>query len=276
MAKKSKAKNANVTNAKVIKNETENEKIVKQVVAADNKVASVILRSIFVTVVVGVVYLLWGNAPIWYEKLTIGMLIVTVFVTFFGLWYIEDNDKVNNYYAIESGISGEMTALRGLEGLPGDYTVIMNPIIKYQGRSNELDAVIVGPNGVFIAEIKNYKGEISGDYSDSSLYRTKTSSGGVERSDYISNPVKQVNAHTYRLANFLREKKIDVFVQPMVCFAHPQTVVDIDNVPRKGVKIFSGYTVIDDMCHFIKSYTGRQNIDKNTRDKIVSLISRQS
>ena len=52
----------------------------------------------------------------------------------------------------------EPTIAEALKSLPGDY-VVLNDLIVPEGRAN-LDCVVVGPNGLFAMEIKDYPGDV--------------------------------------------------------------------------------------------------------------------
>ena len=55
---------------------------------------------------------------------------------------------------LKSGIDGERQAAAALRALPYAYHVLVNPVFRVRGKVMELDAVVVGKNGVFIVETK--------------------------------------------------------------------------------------------------------------------------
>ena len=55
---------------------------------------------------------------------------------------------------LKSGIDGERQAAAALRALPYVYHVLVNPVFRVRGKVMELDAVVVGKNGVFIVETK--------------------------------------------------------------------------------------------------------------------------
>ena len=63
---------------------------------------------------------------------------------------------------LKSGIDGERQAAAALRALPYAYHVLVNPVFRVRGKVMELDAVVVGKNGVFIVETKNHAGVITG------------------------------------------------------------------------------------------------------------------
>lgn len=78
------------------------------------------------------------------------------------------------------GIVGEDYALNILDGLNNSYHVFNDIYVTYEGKSSQLDTVIVGDNGVFVMEVKNIKGEIEGNIEDKNLRIKKVGQqGGV-------------------------------------------------------------------------------------------------
>ena len=67
---------------------------------------------------------------------------------------------------ISAGKRGEKIAFDVLNCLPEEYCIYENICVTYNGKTSELDNIIVGPTGIFIVEVKNHKGIISGDYDE--------------------------------------------------------------------------------------------------------------
>lgn len=87
-------------------------------------------------------------------------------------------------------------------------------------HTNEYDTVIVGPNGIFHIETKNYGGERGGiiDIDSQQNWILHKKSG---YSKVITNPAGQVDSHEYRLKGFLNK------------------VVGIRNLPTQGIIVLS-------------------------------------
>ena len=68
-----------------------------------------------------------------------------------------------------AGAAGEDYTLQVLASLPASYTVF-NQVELPDERSStglrELDFIVCGPNGIFVVESKNHKGELSGSEDD--------------------------------------------------------------------------------------------------------------
>lgn len=78
------------------------------------------------------------------------------------------------------------------------YTVYNNVLVQIDGKSSQIDHVIVSPFGVFVIETKNYKGWIYGSLN--SDYWTQNIWGHKER---LYNPVLQNKGHIAALKKVL-------------------------------------------------------------------------
>ena len=93
-----------------------------------------------------------------------------------------------------------------------------NVPLLHDGQETELDFLIINTNGVFIIEVKNFSGEITGHADDRYWEKTKVSQGGNEYVKRIENPIPQIKREERILGQFLRSKKIRVWVKGYVYF----------------------------------------------------------
>lgn len=125
---------------------------------------------------------------------------------------------------IKSGDRGErkvQSVLRSLEKSDSRYRVYHNIKLGPDAvHTNEYDTLIVGPNGIFHIETKNYGGERGGiiDIDSNNNWILHKKSG---YSKIITNPAGQVDSHEYRLQGFLSR------------------VVGIRNMPTHGIIVLS-------------------------------------
>jgi hypothetical protein len=125
---------------------------------------------------------------------------------------------------MKSGDRGEykvQAVLRALQKPNSRYQIYHN--IKLgpdPEHTNEYDTVIVGPNGIFHIETKNYGGERGGiiDIDSRQNWILHKKSG---YSKIIANPIGQVDSHEYRLKGFLNK------------------VVGVRNLPTQGIIVLS-------------------------------------
>ena len=127
-------------------------------------------------------------------------LFVVIFIAFLALvicFVLFASRPVESVFTTESkrfGNRGEKMAGSFLEKyLPDDYKIIQNKTITYGKLTREIDNIIVGKTGVFIVEVKNMKGEITGDYEDKKWKKIKTDDYSIEHEKEIDNPTALQN-----------------------------------------------------------------------------------
>ncbi|MFH7836290.1 MAG: nuclease-related domain-containing protein, partial [Candidatus Aenigmatarchaeota archaeon] len=92
----------------------------------------------------------------------------------------------NDTTVLEAGLSGEYALREKLRGILSDnYTVIYN----YPTPYGDIDALVVGPAGVFVLEAKNHNGYITID--ENGWRRQKVGQMGTVYDASIGNPEKQ-------------------------------------------------------------------------------------
>ena len=111
------------------------------------------------------------------------------------------------------GFIGEKKTRLALEGLPRDYVVLHDLLLRNEGRSSQIDHTVISPHGIFVIETKAYDGWIAG--GERSEYWTQVI-GKKKRRFY--NPVRQNRAHVQALKNTLARFG-DVPCLPVVVFS---------------------------------------------------------
>lgn len=196
--------------------------------------------------------------------------IVPLIIALLGLAGLFTNDVTKKQLGIYSaGISGESSATKTIaNALPDNYRCITNLQVYHDGKHSELDLVIIGDAGIFIVEIKNQKGTIFGRYDDQNLQHKKR-----KETKTLYNPIKQVSTHTDRLARFLRDNQINVWVNGMVFFNNPDAIVNIKDIPTSGDPVFIGSA--HNMELFIKHITSHrgQTLSREKQDQIIKLLT---
>lgn len=172
---------------------------------------------------------------------------------------------------LAAGLSGEASAAAVISSLPETYCGFQNIRVTYEGKTSELDMVVTGPTGVFIIETKNMNGTITGAYDAPYWTQHKVGQKGTPYSKAFYSPVKQVQTHVYRLANFLRNAKINTYVETMVYFSNPNSMVQVTGDPTK-TPVFStlgnGAEAIRD--HILR---GRQHLSGEELLKLNTLLN---
>lgn len=152
-------------------------------------------------------------------------ILLVISITIYCIWALKKKRKKKIWTKIQkSGKQGEkkvQTTLKKLEKNDKRYKIYHN--IKLgpdMERTNEYDTVIIGPNGIFHLETKNYGGERGGilDVEKSKNWILHKKNG---YSKLITNPISQVNSHEYRLKGFLYRK------------------LGMKNIPTQGIIVLS-------------------------------------
>jgi hypothetical protein len=101
------------------------------------------------------------------------------------------------------GYLGELGIRRKLNRLdPQTYTILYDVLIPTakEGKTSQIDHVVISPYGIFVIETKNYQGWIFGQ--EKSQYWTQTI---YKRKERFFNPILQNNGHIKALKELLSE-----------------------------------------------------------------------
>lgn len=194
-------------------------------------------------------------------------------LTMIYLSLVELRDRKNivkEYHIKKSGYTGEESSLELLSQLPDSYAVFSDLEITVDGKTSQIDTVIVSPFAIFCCEIKNVKGTISGDANDTNLIQNKTSEKGGQYTKEVYNPVKQVSTHVYRLSSLLKQYGYNIWIQGMVYFCNDETEVLINNI--NTIPVFSAKDGSQELLDYILSVGSNQSELKD-REKIIEIIS---
>lgn len=124
------------------------------------------------------------------------------------------------------GVIGEWKVKLSLIG--EDY-VINNLVVKGEdGRTSQIDHVVINESGIFVIETKNYSGKIFGGYNQ--LEWTQTLAGGRIKHKFY-NPIKQNKTHVCRIKEIVGNDvpmfSIIVFVKANISSIKATCVHDI-------------------------------------------------
>lgn len=154
------------------------------------------------------------------------------------------------YRRLASGVSGENTATKALAALPDDYSVFTNVHLSDGQKRCEIDAVLVGPKGVFAIEVKGHNGIIEGSHDQENWTQHKVGRKGGEYSNSIKSPIRQLNRNIYFLANYYKQKNINAWINGIVAFSTAEQL----NVFSPNVPVVTTY----DLQHVISAHQPRR------------------
>ena len=138
-----------------------------------------------------------------------------------------------------AGAIGEDRALGHPRHTPGsladlsdEFCVFNQLILPVGSGQRELDAVVVGPTGVFVVEVKHCRGVIEGHETDA-VWRQRIVRGARSEVKAMRNAAHQVATAAGHLGRYLRAQGIPVRVRPVTVFTHPcaQLAITCPTVP---------------------------------------------
>ncbi len=112
------------------------------------------------------------------------------------------------------GILGEWSVRFWMRGLRKKYKIIHNLTFTVDEKSVQVDHIVIGKNGVFVIETKNYVGRIYG--SEKNHHWTQVLAYGKVKHK-LFNPIKQNRGHIYALNKALPEHQ-DIPFQSIIVF----------------------------------------------------------
>ncbi len=162
-----------------------------------------------------------------------------------------------------AGHQGEIAATQIIRSAlhEGDR-LFTNVSIEYDGRPAELDNVIVNRYGVFIIEVKNYKGKIIGNEDDYEWRKYKTTSAGNTYEKTVKNPIRQVKRQTYILAHYLEENGARVWIRGYAMLLY-------GNSPIESEYVLNGREDTERVIHT----KDRDILDADTVGRIAAILS---
>jgi Nuclease-related domain. len=143
--------------------------------------------------------------------------------------------------------------------LPMNYRKPFKNVRLQKGSlTHEFDSIVIGKNGIFNIETKNWSGSLSvkqnGEYTrldrqGNPIYETKS-------------PLNQVRDHSDILSNIMENK---YGIINILCMANKNLVLDVN---YDGIKILR----IDDLTEYIVNYQAKENLSPEEIDNIMNKI----
>ena len=171
----------------------------------------------------------------------------------------------NIYYKKFRGFMGEFWVKTELNKLPKDkYIVLSNIMIKSSKGSHQIDHIVISKYGLFVIEVKNYFGLITGDE-----YKDKWTQHLGKNKYYFNNPIHQNYGHIKALEEILQINN-ENFIS-VICISNQAKVkVKAKNVTQLDFlnRLICSYNkeIINDNLEEIKNKIVINNIiDKDAR-----------
>ena len=188
----------------------------------------------------------------------VGILFIVVSIYFFN--------KSSHYM---SGHLGEKIVVNILEALPDTYYLVND--VNLPNSYGNIDHVILGSNGIFIIETKNFEGEIrcNGD----NWYQYKDTWKILEEYE-IKSPSKQVKGNALKLKQYIESKNIfskslRLWVEGIVVFCHENVIIHCDN---PTVPVFK----VNKLCDYIQNKESKIKFSSQELEKVSKILLRQT
>lgn len=200
------------------------------------------------------------DIPIMNYIFEIILLAIIVIILIIVIWL--NGDLVQSGQK-RAGIRGEkFTSKLIRETLRDDDILLCNVSISFEGKKTEIDNVILNKRGIYIIEVKNYVGRITGGLNDYEWSKTKTTASGNEYTSVVKNPINQVRRQVYLLANYLKANGINIWVEGYAFLVE-------GNSPVQSAYILHDQKDIDAAIHLRTN----NKLSSQTREKIIELLS---
>ena len=147
------------------------------------------------------------------------IIVISVVISFISGNRNSQNEEQERQLAGERG-EARVTAEIERVMRKDDY-LFTNVKISFNNSETECDNIIINNFGVFIIEVKNYSGSLSGNENDDKWVERKYFE---EKS--VKNPIKQVKRQIYILSKLLKNNGLRAWIEGYVILIHNNSPVD--------------------------------------------------
>lgn len=172
-----------------------------------------------------------------------------------------DEEKIR-----KSGEEGEKNVAYKLKWLSKEYKVLNNVRLKSEIESQEFDNIVIGPNGIFHIETKNYGGDHGCKIKIDNFGNWVREKNGKEIG--IDSPEFQLRRHEIvlqeNLKRFYSEK--EYYVKGIIVISNPKTIIEgAENLEVPVIKA-------DALCKYIEGVKGESIISSEEIDDIYNRL----
>lgn len=182
-----------------------------------------------------------------------GALGLTVAYFLYMLLFRKKNPKA------DAGLTGENSIDRQLELLGSEYRVLNGRFVKSGDSTQEIDHLVVGPNGVFHIDTIDWDGTVT--FTGDGVERSKEGRKEERKED----PTAQLYRHEYVLKELLREHKLPGEIAGILCFDNPGCTLVGRSPAFMAVKA-------DQLVHTIKTRKARGILSAGEINQITKIL----
>src|SRR3989344_720943 len=197
----------------------------------------------------------------------LSMIFFAIFVHFIFIYVSLISFVIGGFFLgsslnYRSGIYGEQRTIEILQNLPDSYSLI-NDVNLPSGYGN-IDHVVLGHNGIFVIETKNFEGQFRCEGDQWYKYKDTWSKEYEQKS-----PSKQVKRNALILKQYLTSKRILnqslIWVEAIVVLTHHNVSLDCNN---PTVPILES----QELCNYIQNNRARITFSSPELEKIARVL----
>jgi hypothetical protein len=173
---------------------------------------------------------------------------------------------LHKYRVYNGGLEGEKRVAKLLNDTLNDEYYLINAAY-FRDGNGDIDHIVLGPNGLFVVETKNWSGRITCNGDE--WYRQNRH----KKSDSASNPSRQVKRNATRVKNAIESsatlRPLRIWVEGIVVFTNNHADLHV-NYPT--VQILK----LHELPNYITSYRSRNNYSRQQLETIGKEIIKQT
>ncbi len=193
--------------------------------------------------------------------LLIGLVTLTFYI---GIIFI----VISIYFFIKrshykSGYLGEQIVIESLQNLPDSYSLIND--VNLLNSYGNIDHVVLGNNGIFIIETKNFQGEIICNEDEWVRHYEE-----ADKDYEIKSPSKQVKGNALKLKQYIESKNIfgkslRIWVEGIVVFTNEDVILHCNNSTVPILKV-------SQLCNYILNKESRVKFSSHELEKVTKIL----
>ena len=228
------------------------------------------LALVILTVVATLVALLVSQ--VWWLALALGAAaLLSAAVLGYFEWAYRRRSQLRNQ--LRAGLKGQRILPRMLAGLDDNYYLLNN--LNLPGRSDDIDHLVIGPNGLFALETKHHRGRIF--WRDGEWYQSKVSRRGrLQPETPLRDPTQQLKRNVDYLRSCINRTdpmlsyRTRLWIEGVVVFTHPAVSLDLSEAVLAALP-FPVLRARDLPAHIL-GHVPRQPYSKADIRQIVSML----
>jgi hypothetical protein len=175
---------------------------------------------------------------------------------------------------LRAGLRGQNRTSEILAALSDDYYLLNN--LKLPGRADDVDHLVIGPNGIFALETKNHRGRIY--CRNGQWYQAKVSrQGRPQPEEPIRDPTQQLKRNVDYLRSCINctdpglSHRTRLWIEGAAVFTHPDVRIELPSQVRDGLPFPAIHA--RDLPAYIAAHVPRYPYSRSDVKRIVSMFA---